>query len=593
MYFNNFSQNGEAGFDFGLHEAALGRLNANGSLEGKDPFDGSPCYFANNSGSLREGLHSSSSRSVERQRSMVKGLSQYLFGSPDKTLLQCCDLINQQGMKLYTAEANSAIFDFLKKNIRPSQFFFSEYFGSKYRSGELVDGVAHQDLQQLSFPDHFFDVVMTAEVMEHVPDALAAEREIIRVLKPGGGYIFTVPYMANTKYDDVRAVMENGQVKHLEEPQYHGDPMRPKEGILVFRIFSEGGLMSRFAELGADFNTYHIFDEASGIISVDSFVHVVIKNCQSKAANGAMPMPEKAPIFIPKINKDREYRSFIFTHIPKCGGTSFREYIYHTALDNGIEKEKIHVPGYGGLSNQKNISQLTKLELDAYRRSQKMVLAAHCKFGVHEEFKLNMADPFYYILLREPVGRFISHYNFFHRRLGYRNLKGIHLNDLDKATLQDMLERMANIQLTHLINGVNFFKSRQSVLKKLAGYGKRCARAFSFGKLFVPRPVGIKADPAWLDEAARLLEEVYGAFGVLEKMELSLQLLQASAPSWLQFTDTPFPEKNEGSKIEGDDPIREDIIEAIKQYNRFDIMLHEMASRMLDEKCKTTIQYEP
>ena len=584
MYFNNFSRNGEAGFDFGLHEAALDRLNAHGALEGKDPFDGSPCRFLNNGGSLREGFHSTVSRSVERQRSIVKGLSQYLFGSPDKTLLQCCDLINQTGKKLYTAEANSAIFDFLKKNIRPSQFFFSEYFGPAYRSGDLVDGVAHQDLQQLSFPDAFFDVVMTAEVMEHVPDALAAEREIIRVLKPGGGYIFTVPYMANTKHDNVRAVMENGQVKHLEEPQYHGDPVRPKEGILVFRIFSEGGLMARFAELGAEFTTYHIFDEASGIISVDSFVHVVVKNSQANAGNGAMHLPEKAPAFIPKINTGKEYGSFIFTHIPKCGGTSFREYIYHTALDNGIEKSKIHVPGYGGLSNQKNISQLDKEELNHFRRSQKMVLAAHCKFGVHEEFKLNMADPFYYILLREPVGRFISHYNFFHRRLGYRNMKGIHLNDLDKDALQEMLERMANIQLTHLINGVNFVKSRQPFLIKLAGYGKRCARAVSFGKLFVPKPVGIKADPAWLDEAERLLGEVYGAFGVLEKMEASLQLLRASAPSWLQFTDMPFPEKNEGTKIGGDNPIREDIIEAIKHYNRFDIMLHEMASRMLDEK---------
>lgn len=44
-----------------------------------------------------------------------------------------------------------------------------------------------------SVPDQSFDVVIACDVLEHVPDDLAAMREIHRVLRPGGTAILTVP----------------------------------------------------------------------------------------------------------------------------------------------------------------------------------------------------------------------------------------------------------------------------------------------------------------------------------------------------------------------------------------------------------------
>lgn len=50
------------------------------------------------------------------------------------------------------------------------------------------------NLESLNFPDDHFDLVLTADVLEHVRDLGRALGEIARVLKPGGLHLFTVPY---------------------------------------------------------------------------------------------------------------------------------------------------------------------------------------------------------------------------------------------------------------------------------------------------------------------------------------------------------------------------------------------------------------
>lgn len=50
------------------------------------------------------------------------------------------------------------------------------------------------NLEKLPFRDNYFDLVLTADVLEHVRDLGRALGEIARVLKPGGLHFFTVPY---------------------------------------------------------------------------------------------------------------------------------------------------------------------------------------------------------------------------------------------------------------------------------------------------------------------------------------------------------------------------------------------------------------
>jgi SAM-dependent methyltransferase len=153
----------------------------------------------------------------------------------------------------------------------------SEYFGGNYASGDYVNGLLHQDLQSLSFNDNSFDVVLSTEVFEHIPDAYDAFKEVYRVLKSGGRHIFTVPFDAGVFKDSVKALIdESGQIKYLADPEYHTDSLRPGEGILVYRIFSLE-MMVKLSELGFFTNMYHLYNPFLGILGNNAIVFESIK----------------------------------------------------------------------------------------------------------------------------------------------------------------------------------------------------------------------------------------------------------------------------------------------------------------------------
>ena len=70
-------------------------------------------------------------------------------------------------------------------------------FGAMIEAGELSalhPATAVQgDALRLPFADGTFDRVIASEVLEHIPDDVAAMRELARVLKPGGAMAVTVP----------------------------------------------------------------------------------------------------------------------------------------------------------------------------------------------------------------------------------------------------------------------------------------------------------------------------------------------------------------------------------------------------------------
>jgi 2-polyprenyl-3-methyl-5-hydroxy-6-metoxy-1,4-benzoquinol methylase len=52
------------------------------------------------------------------------------------------------------------------------------------------------DVQRLPFEDASFDVVLSTEVIEHVPEPALAVNELVRVLRPGGTLVVTTPNRA-------------------------------------------------------------------------------------------------------------------------------------------------------------------------------------------------------------------------------------------------------------------------------------------------------------------------------------------------------------------------------------------------------------
>jgi SAM-dependent methyltransferase len=53
------------------------------------------------------------------------------------------------------------------------------------------------DVQLLSFADESFDIIVSCETIEHIPDVKSAVRELWRVAKPGGKLFLTTPNYAN------------------------------------------------------------------------------------------------------------------------------------------------------------------------------------------------------------------------------------------------------------------------------------------------------------------------------------------------------------------------------------------------------------
>jgi SAM-dependent methyltransferase len=53
------------------------------------------------------------------------------------------------------------------------------------------------DIQNMSMiSDNFYDTAICIEVLEHIPDPFKAIKEIFRILKPGGRFIVSVPFIA-------------------------------------------------------------------------------------------------------------------------------------------------------------------------------------------------------------------------------------------------------------------------------------------------------------------------------------------------------------------------------------------------------------
>jgi SAM-dependent methyltransferase len=200
-------------------------------------------------------------------------IKSFLNKSPAFSSLK--SFIKRNELSIYNTESRGAVHNILS---RMKSYRSSEYFGHEYSSGDIVNGVMHQDLQKLSFNDDSFNLVLSTEVFEHIPDAYRAFKEVYRVLKPGGRHIFTVPFDARSFKDSVKAMIdESGNIVHLAEPEYHPDFVRPDgPGILVYRIFSLEMLV-KLNELGFYTKMYHLYSPYLGILGNNAIVFESIK----------------------------------------------------------------------------------------------------------------------------------------------------------------------------------------------------------------------------------------------------------------------------------------------------------------------------
>ncbi len=161
---------------------------------------------------------------LSRHRAVL-WLLQHLYGS--------LEVLRQQD--IYLVEALTGFALWLRRQLGGERLLCSEFLED---AEQAFSGIPHQNLCALTFSDASFDLVLCNELFEHVQDLELAFREIARVLRPGGRLVATCP-LAFGQLEGIVKARHNaatGEAELLMEPEFHGDPVRPEQGALVYRI---------------------------------------------------------------------------------------------------------------------------------------------------------------------------------------------------------------------------------------------------------------------------------------------------------------------------------------------------------------------
>jgi SAM-dependent methyltransferase len=150
----------------------------------------------------------------------------------------------------------------------------------RYAEAQGLDGLGPgrvesevKDGRALSYPENSFDAAYSVSVLEHIPERgdSAALRELIRVVKPGGDVVVTVPYAPS--YDETyvnHSVYERQQVgSEAVFYERHYDDLALRERLLTsapvdlidLQLWGEGtarveALLSRLGTMSALFSPF-------------------------------------------------------------------------------------------------------------------------------------------------------------------------------------------------------------------------------------------------------------------------------------------------------------------------------------------------
>lgn len=145
--------------------------------------------------------------SVPRDRAVAIFINEYFIGWRDANLHEF-------------APSNQC----LKLNVR--NYSASQYFSEK-PLGTMVGDFRNENIEAMTFKDNTFDFIVAKDVVEHVfhPDRML--QEMLRVVKIGGGVIFTTVPNYSIEKSHPRAIIDEKTLKIAEllPPIYHGNPI--------------------------------------------------------------------------------------------------------------------------------------------------------------------------------------------------------------------------------------------------------------------------------------------------------------------------------------------------------------------------------
>ena len=189
-------------------------------------------------------------RSTPKYRALVHVIESW-SGIPLRRLIQT--------RKVYELSTTSPIHRLNRghKNYTCSAYFSDQSFGQ-----QLPNGAWNEDLQQLTFADGSFDLVISSETMEHVRRPWVAFAEIARVLRPGGAHCFTIPYR-DDRTTTSRVDTSGEENVYLAPKVYHQDPHNPEDSLLYTDFgYDLPDILRRY---GFETETHRVWNESADI----------------------------------------------------------------------------------------------------------------------------------------------------------------------------------------------------------------------------------------------------------------------------------------------------------------------------------------
>lgn len=142
--------------------------------------------------------------------------------------------MNLQGKKILHLSPEKNVFLFLTGK---AEVITADLAPGFYKN--IDKHILQADATKLSFPDNRFDIVIGNHILEHIPDDLAAMREIFRVLKPGGTAVLQVPFSIT-----IAATLEDPFINH---PEKQAQLFGQKDHV---RIYHLSDYISRLKQTG-------------------------------------------------------------------------------------------------------------------------------------------------------------------------------------------------------------------------------------------------------------------------------------------------------------------------------------------------------
>lgn len=207
-------------------------------------------FFCDNRYRFRESLFCAECLITSRYRSIARGILRaigQLTGHQAGSISELDPEIRGKRLAIYDTQVSFytpahayPIPDLLSKypwiNVELSIYRPQDPWGTRYSPR-----ISNQNLEELTFPDCSFDIVITSDVMEHVRLDAQAHHEIKRVLKPGGIYLFTVPHFRHGRETLIRVATldpsDPSKDVALMEPEYHGDANSAEHRALSYRTY--------------------------------------------------------------------------------------------------------------------------------------------------------------------------------------------------------------------------------------------------------------------------------------------------------------------------------------------------------------------